>query len=127
MYRILAKEAFKVLSKIDDKIFVIPIDDYLSSNYSHTAILARELKKYGYFPTYNRLQAKNRITYSGESLSFRLSNPRDFEYKGIKSVDIVLVDDIITTGTTLLEAHSALLKNDTNVLHAFVLADASRV
>jgi len=126
IYRILAKEAFKALSKIDNKVFAISIDDYLSSSYSHTAILAKELTSYGYLPIYNRLQATNRVSYSGKSLSFRLANPREFEYRGPKSIDVVLVDDIVTTGTTLQEAHNTLKRYEINVDFAFVLADVNR-
>jgi len=126
IYRILAKETFKFLSKIDNKVFVIPVDDYLSSSYSHTAILTKELKSYGYLPIYNRLQATNRVSYSGKSLSFRLANPREFEYKGPKSIDAVLVDDIVTTGTTLQEAYNTLKRYEVNVNFAFVLADVNR-
>ena len=39
-------------------------------------------------------------------------------------LDIVLIDDIVTTGSTLKEAHDALKKHDVNVLFALVLADA---
>jgi len=126
IYRILAKESFKCLFKIDSKIFAIPIDDYLQNNYSHTAILAKELKNYGFSPLYNSLQAKNRISYSGKPLSFRKSNPRDFKYRGYGKIDAILVDDIVTTGTTILEAYSTLLKHKVNLLYAFVLADAGR-
>lgn len=126
IYRILARETFKLLSKIDNKVFVIPVDDYLRSSYSHTAILAKELKSYGYLPIYNRLQATNRVSYSGKLLSFRLANPREFEYKGPKSIDAVLVDDIVTTGTTLQEAHNTLSGYGVNVDFAFVLADVNR-
>jgi len=126
IYRILAKETFKHLAKIDSEVFVIPVDDYLRSGYSHTAILAKELESYGFSPLYNSLHAKNRISYSGKSLSFRKSNPRDFEYRGSEGIDAILVDDIITTGTTILEAHSTLLKHEVNLLYAFVLADVDR-
>jgi len=126
IYRILAKETFKSLSKIDNKVFVIPVDDYLSSSYSHTAILAKELKNYGYSPLYNSLQAKNRVSYSGKSLSFRKANPREFEYKGPKYINAILVDDIVTTGTTLQEAYSILKRYEVNIAYVFVLADANR-
>jgi len=126
IYRILAKETFKSLSKVDNKTFVISIDDYLTSSYSHTAILAKELKNYGYSPIYNSLQAKNRVSYSGQSLSFRIANPREFEYKGPKFIDAILVDDIVTTGTTLQEAHNTLSRFGVNVDFAFVLADVKR-
>ena len=37
---------------------------------------------------------------------------------------VILVDDIVTTGTTILEARDTLQKAGTRVLFALVLADA---
>ena len=41
-----------------------------------------------------------------------------------ENIDVILIDDIVTTGSTLEEAHDALKKHDVNVLFALVLADA---
>ena len=67
--------------------------------------------------------AKNRVNYSGRSLQYRLENPRDFVYTGKSGVDVILVDDIITTGITLQEAQKVLIKKGVNVLFALTLAD----
>jgi competence protein ComFC len=64
------------------------------------------------------------MSYSGQSLEFRLSNPRKFTYTGKKNIDAILVDDIITTGTTLQEAMIVLKKNGVRVQFALTLADA---
>ena len=64
-----------------------------------------------------------RSGYAGKSLQFRLDNPRDFDYHGKKDVDVILVDDIITTGITLQEAQKVLTQSGVNVLFALVLAD----
>lgn len=124
IYKILAANSFKIFAKnFTQKAFVVPVDDKISGGYSHTAILAKSLKS-GYLkPLYNVLPAKNRINYSGKPLDFRLKNPRDFQYRG-RAGDIVLVDDIITTGTTLKEAYSVLKKAGANPLFALTLATA---
>jgi len=67
--------------------------------------------------------AKNRVHYSGKGLQFRLENPRDFVYKGKSNIDVILVDDIITTGITLQEAQKVLIQNGVNVLFALTLAN----
>ena len=126
IYRILATEAFKSVAKAAHPVFAIPVDDNASDGYSHTALLARGLQRYGYRPLYNSLRAKNSVSYAGQPLAFRLKNPRDFHYTGAKNVDAVLVDDIVTTGLTLQEAHRVLTRHGVNVLGAFVLADVDR-
>ncbi|BDY12524.1 ComF family protein [Hydrogenimonas cancrithermarum] len=126
IYRILAKEAFKALSQTKRTTFAIPVDDDPSGGYSHTAILAKGLKRYGYRPLFGRLHAQNRLSYSGQPLAFRVQNPRDFRYTGPTNIDAVLVDDIITTGLTLKEAHGRLLQHGVDLLGAFVLADVDR-
>jgi len=70
-----------------------------------------------------KLMAKNSIKYAGKSLQFRLENPRRFHYSGLKIIEVILVDDIITTGTTLNEARQLLEKNGVEVLFALTLAD----
>ena len=67
--------------------------------------------------------AQNRVNYSGQDLQSRLENPRDFLYKGKSNIDVILVDDIITTGITLQEAQKVLLSHGVNVLFALTLAD----
>jgi len=63
------------------------------------------------------------VNYSGRSLQFRLEHPRDFVYKGKSNIDVILVDDIITTGITLQEAQKVLMSHGINVLFALTLAD----
>ena len=74
-------------------------------------------------PQYKKLIANNHITYAGKDLDFRLSNPRDFKYKGEKNIDVILVDDVVTTGTTLKEAKKVLANFGVNVLFCVVLVD----
>ena len=39
----------------------------------------------------------------------------------MKNCDVILVDDVLTTGTTILEAKKALKKDGVNVLFAITL------
>ena len=67
--------------------------------------------------------ARNRVNYSGKTLQYRLEHPRDFNYTGKSDIDVILIDDIITTGITLQEAHKVLTVHGVNVLFALTLAD----
>ncbi len=126
IYKILAQNSFKIFAqnyKGKSKIFVLPIDDRVKEFYSHTAILAKEMKNSSFIPLYSKLQAKNQVSYSGKSYEYRLKNPRNFKYLGPKDIDIILVDDIITTGFTIKEAYESI-KDVTKPLFALTLADA---
>jgi len=56
-------------------------------------------------------------------LKFRLNNPRNFKYSGPKNINIILVDDVITTATTINEAKEVLKKYNVNVAFCLVLVD----
>ncbi len=127
IYKILANNSFRKFSKdfeYGDKVYAIPIDDKTTSNYSHTAILARALKSKIIKPVYGKLISKNSVSYSKKSLDFRLKNPRNFKYSFKEKIDVILVDDIVTTGTTLSEANEVLKRHNVNILFALTLADA---
>ena len=124
VYKILAQNSLRLFAKkLDIKANVIPVDDRIDGGYSHTAILANSMRTSYLTPRFASLRAKNRVNYSGKSLAYRLKNPRDFRYSGPKE-KIILVDDIVTTGTTLKEAYSVCYKEGAEVLFALVLADA---
>jgi len=72
---------------------------------------------------YSTLHSQSNVTYAGKSLEFRLKNPRNFKYSGARNIDVVLVDDVVTTGTTINEAKEVLKKYGVNVLFTLVLAD----
>ncbi|EAL2030738.1 ComF family protein, partial [Campylobacter jejuni] len=59
-----------------------------------------------------------------KSLEFRQKHKRN--YKLLKTIHepVILVDDIVTTGSSLLEAKKVLEENKISVLFALVLADA---
>ncbi|WP_236096457.1 ComF family protein [Helicobacter sp. MIT 11-5569] len=130
IYASLAQLALKVLKtqlKVPYNAYSVGIDDKISKQgYAHNAIFLRALKQVGLHPMYKTLHASNSVSYAGKDLEFRKRNPRNFILKrAVKDKQIVLVDDIITSGLTLLEAKECLEANGAKVLHAFVLADAS--
>jgi len=126
IYRILARHALAPFAKnfdFDGSVHAVGIDDHVAKGYAHTAVLARSLKSRIIRPNYGRLLAQNRVHYAGQSLDFRLKNPRNFRYTG-KKTDIILIDDLITTGTTLCEAKACVEAAGAKVLFALTLADA---
>lgn len=130
IYSILAKNSLKKFAsefKFENKIVSIAIDDNIKSGYSHTAILNKALDSKYIKPQFNKLKAKNRVSYSGKSREFRFLNPRDFELNSLKNQDLILVDDIITTGLTFTQAIEIAEKNSNTVLFCIALADASQI
>lgn len=103
---------------------IIPIDDRLSPDYSHTAIIAKAMAFGGLRVSYATLHSDAKVSYSGKDYSFRLNNPRNFKILKPVSSPVILIDDIITTGSTIRQAKDTLLKAGVDVLFAMVLADA---
>ena len=129
LYRYFSKQFLKPLlddfaSHIDTPVALIAIDERIQSGYSHTALLSRHAKSPKIIPAHATLLAQNRVHYAGKSLQFRLEHPRDFRYTGEGGVEVILIDDIITTGVTLQEAQQELQKHGVEVLFALTLADA---
>ena len=127
IYTLLAKNSFVPFGnalQIDEKVAIVAIDDNPKELYSHTAILAKSLQnaQLHYYPSL--LRAKNDVSYSGKSKQFRLQNPREFHFERFEENLCILVDDIITTGTTLSEAITTMRTNDKEVLICLTLADA---
>ena len=106
------------------KVLVIPLDDNTKSGYSHTAILAKALSNSELSPLYRALRATNSVKYAGKSLEFRRKNPRQFKLLKQIKYPVILVDDIITTGSSMLEAQKLLKRAGVRVLFGLVLADA---
>jgi len=128
IYKALAKMLFTPFAQeysenTDSPIYVIGIDEHVSSGYAHVALLTHAMKTKQITPLHSSLMAQNRVNYSGKDLAFRLANPRNFKYTGKKNIDVILVDDIITTGITLKEAQKVLMEHGINVLFALTLAD----
>jgi competence protein ComFC len=103
---------------------LIGIDEQVRHGYAHTAVLTRAVHHPRIHVLHGKLLARNRVQYAGKTLQYRLEHPRDFEYTGEKDLDVVLVDDVITTGVTLQEAQNRLQQAKVNVLFALTLANA---
>lgn len=129
VYRALAKQTFRpfIKSFIEEDsrtIYIIGVDETVKSGYSHVSLLTEQLAYKSSKALYSKLLATNLVNYAGKTLQFRLENPRDFRYSGLRDIEAILVDDIITTGITLQEAKRVLEKNRVKVLFALTLADA---
>lgn len=127
IYRILAKNSFQKFSEnftFQNRVYAMGIDDHPKHGYAHTAILAKSLKSSIIKPLYHKLRAQNDIRYSGQTLAYRLAHKRAFSYHDKEDIDVIIVDDIITTGTTILEAKYTLEKAGAKPLFALTLADA---
>ncbi|EAJ4317368.1 ComF family protein [Campylobacter upsaliensis] len=128
VFKFLAKLTFAKFHQIfkpQTKLNAIALDDRVKRGlYSHAAILARALKSPFIKPVFAALHAQNKVSYSGKSLEFRRKNKRKFKLLKEIKYPVILVDDIITTGSSILEAKEILEKNKICVLFALVLADA---
>jgi competence protein ComFC len=127
VYTILANLAFtKFASNFEypNTIIAIPIDDHTRHQFSQTAILAKALQSQYVQPVYNTLKASNQVKYAGKDLAFRKANKRDFVYSGKSNLQVILIDDVVTTGSTILEAKEILEQSGCEVLFALTLSDA---
>ena len=105
------------------EVFIVGVDEHVKHGYSHVALLTHAMRYKGVKILHAKLMATNPIKYAGKSLQYRLENSRDFEYKGVSNIEVILVDDIVTTGSTLKEAKEVLEKSGVTVLFALTLAD----
>lgn len=129
IFHLLAKNSFSKFAnnfEYPTKVVVIPIDDHTLHQFSQTAILAKSLQTQIIHPIYNTLKATNRVKYAGKDLEFRKKNKRNFLYKGEKNLQVILVDDLVTTGLTILEAKECLENHGCEVLFALTLSDAQQ-
>ncbi|PHR54589.1 MAG: phosphoribosyltransferase [Arcobacter sp.] len=129
IYTILAENSFRPFAQnfeFDNKVCSLSIDDHVKSGYSHTAILNKELNSNRIKPRYAKLRALSSTSYSGKDYQFRLLNPRLFKMKNFEEEDVILVDDIITTGLTLTQAVQTVQAEGKNVLFCLTLADARK-
>jgi competence protein ComFC len=127
IYNILAKLSFAKFAQnfnYEKEILAIPIDDHTRHDFSHTAILAKHLNSKFIKPKYDVLKAKNIVKYAGKDLEFREKNKRNYKATTLSNQTLILCDDLITTGTTILEAKKFLEKQKNQVLFSLTLADA---
>ncbi len=129
IYTILAKNAMKKFSenfKFETRVAALGIDDHARHGYSHTALLARQLRSKIIKPYYGKLRAQNHESYSGKNYQYRLLHPRRFSVKSFAENEVILVDDIMTTGLTLTQAAEALHAEGKEVIFCLTLADADK-
>ena len=127
IFNILGKLAFQKFAsnfEFTQNVTAIPIDDHTRHEFSQSAILAKHLKSEFIEPKYATLKATNIIKFAGKDLEFRQKNKRDFKYSGAKNLQVILVDDLVTSGLTILEAKETLEKNGCEILFALTLSDA---
>jgi len=131
-YKFVAKRFFQPFIKAyvssysnEKQIYVIGVDENVIRGYSNIGLLTHYgTKNSGAKALHNVLKASNSIKYAGKSLEYRLNNPRGFKYSGPKNIDVILIDDVVTTGTTLQEASRVLEKNGVNIHFALTVANA---
>lgn len=127
IYTILAKRSLGIFARewqYESPVASIGIDDHATSGYSHTAVLNRVLKSSNIIPHFGKLRATQHYKYAGKSVEERLMNPRKFVYKPFEEKEVILVDDIVTTGTTLSEAAEILSAQGKKVILCLTLSDA---
>jgi competence protein ComFC len=127
IFNILANLSFKKFAlnfQFTESVFAICIDDHTRHDFSQSAILAKHLKSKFIVPKYSTLKATNIVKYAGKDLEFRQKNKRKFKYTGKSNLKVILVDDLVTTGITILEAKEILEQNGCEVLFALTLSDA---
>ncbi|MDO9306181.1 MAG: phosphoribosyltransferase family protein [Sulfuricurvum sp.] len=127
IYTLLAKNSFSKFANewnYDSRVASIGIDDNSKNGYSHTAVLNRALKSTNITPYFGKLRAQNPYKYAGKNMEERLINPRNFNYLPFKEEEVILVDDIVTTGSTLTEAVETLGLQGKKVILCLTLSDA---
>jgi len=106
-------------------LYLIGVDENVKRGYSNVAQMVHYgALKSGAIALHNVLKAQSKVKYAGESLEFRLNHPRNFVYRGPKDIDAILIDDTVTTGTTIEEASRVLQANNVNIHFALTLANA---
>ncbi|MDR2905825.1 MAG: ComF family protein [Helicobacteraceae bacterium] len=136
-YRVFGSEIFKVLAeksfrnffadlKLDSPAVIAPIDDLAERWFSHTAVLARNCSppRETAIVRYGSLRAESRVKYAGETLAFRRNHPRKFVFKNFPEKNAIILDDLVTTGSTILEAAAVLEDRGKTALFAIALAKA---
>jgi competence protein ComFC len=125
--KILAKNSIRLfLEQLHIEANLLPIDDKVKSNYSHTAVIAHAAKTKYIEPIYGAILATNDVKYAGKSAYYRQTNKKGFVLKKKPKKPVIILDDIITTGSTMRESISVLRKNRVDVLFGITLATTER-
>lgn len=129
IYSILADTAFKPFAaafEYDARVAVVGLDDHTRHGYSHTALLAKAMKTSILKPRYSRLRDRSGVRYSGRDFQYRLTHPRVFRLGAFPEKQVILVDDILTTGLTMTQGVETLRSEGKEVLFCLALADADK-
>ncbi len=126
---LIQNESFNiVLQSSEDWIFVpIPLfsSKFKSRGYNQSEILANELSKRLNFQSSNLLKrTKKTQTQVGLKLEERKKNIKGaFEVSSkVDNLNIFIIDDVVTTGSTLLEAANVLKRNGAKKVYGVTLA-----
>ncbi len=119
-------ERYKDLAALNhQKIAVLSIRNKTIGMYSHSAILAQCFRAYGFKVFHNALIIGNDSHFSHLKRKERQELGRSFHFHFKHDyLAMILVDDIITTGQTLLEASNIIMQNSYTPLFAWTLCDS---
>ncbi len=129
VYTLLGENALRPFAQAfecEGRVAALGIDEHVRHGYSHTALLVKSLASDVITPRHNMLRASSKDTYSGQNYQYRLLHPRRFSVGSFSEEEVILVDDIITTGLTLTQAAEALHREGKKVLACLTLADAEK-
>ena len=94
--------------------------------YNQAEILAKELSRKFNFPVQNLLErvkeTKTQVGLSNLQRKLNIKEAFVFKRQGLKVANILLVDDVVTTGSTLLEAAKTLKKSGVQKVFGLTLA-----
>jgi len=131
----IGRELGKLMSKINppDIDILIPVPLHIKKlrqrEFNQSAILAKELSKAWNTPLSINSLIKIKDTLDQASLEAkdRFHNIKDAYsvIKGVKGLKVGLVDDVVTTGSTIMECAKVLKKAGAKEIHAITLARVS--
>ena len=119
----IAREYFAPTFSLQEA-YGVGIDDSVRRGYSHNGIFLHEFRKCKIKPIYGELLAQSEVSYAGKSLEYRQTHPKDFTTRLRGRKNLILFDDIITTGLSLSEAKKVLESGGNEVLFALTLCNA---
>lgn len=127
---IIQSEQFQSQIKKGEWVFVpIPLSDakLRKRGYNQAEILATELSKKFNFPAQNLLErtkeTKTQVGLSNIARKINIKNAFELNTKySIRNTNVFLVDDVVTTGSTLLEAAKILKKAGAQAIFGLTLA-----